>query len=694
MRPWRLAFKLWYGFAAVVLPIITLVFENLTKGSADLLIDPIPTWFHQVAVASVPLASLWLWWVERDLGRRNRFRIAVPVVFGLALGITSFYAVAYLPATPLAIPGILFVGIGLLPLSPLLGFIALNQLRLRWDAEGPLGGGRNLRRALIAAFAVMLVTFVEPLLSWRIVDGIEADGTMGAGEAFWVREVIGEEDFAEAARRGRIRAPYEEFLGSFHRRHSWPERRDALHHAYYRVFDGDWEMVSRGGRSSWDPNRGTKKVGAIQSGLSLESAEWTTRLEAAERVGYGEWTLRWANTAPFEQEARAVVELPPGAVVSRVTLWVNGEPREGVFSAPGKVTRAYQSVAIRQRRDPLLVTWRSPDRVFLQCFPVLPADTMQVRLGISFPTTVDGSVASPAFVRRNFALREETPTVPPVRESRGRMGADLEFDGVLVVSLSARDHGHREAVAELIARHRGAGAVWVTGLGRYSSAAAAAQAVRNHRVSGGTDVVPLLAEALTDIARSGLRLRWIAGSQVHLIADPSTLAGSLGKQRAEVWRLPAVSNRVVEAEPVIAWRQCALVEKGGHLIPFTPARTQFSGYDDAMLAELSPRETDRPSRALGTYQAIMRAWRLQRQSGVSGSEEERLHWGALAAAARLVTPWSGAVVLETDAQYAEQGLKASGKASAQQTGVIPEPAIIGLLASLVVIALVAIRRRR
>jgi hypothetical protein len=95
-------------------------------------------------------------------------------------------------------------------------------------------------------------------------------------------------------------------------------------------------------------------------------------VDADGGVGYMEWTLIFRNDSDRQREARAEVQLPPGGVVSRLTLWVNGEEREAAFAGRGQVREAYQKVAIQQRRDPVLVTTAGRDRVL---DPMLPRAT-------------------------------------------------------------------------------------------------------------------------------------------------------------------------------------------------------------------------------------------------------------------------------------------------------------------------------
>jgi hypothetical protein len=124
-------------------------------------------------------------------------------------------------------------------------------------------------------------------------------------------------------------------------------------------------------------------------------------------LGYMEWTMEFHNKSTSQQEGRAQVVLPPGAVVSRATLWIDGEEREAAFGGRAQVREAYAKV-VRQRRDPLLVTTAGNDRVLVQMFPIPPSGNMKIRLGITIPIVppLQGAMQLqlPAFSERNFDL--------------------------------------------------------------------------------------------------------------------------------------------------------------------------------------------------------------------------------------------------------------------------------------------------
>ena len=138
-------------------------------------------------------------------------------------------------------------------------------------------------------------------------------------------------------------------------------------------------------RERFDPDVGTRNINAQIEGLSLETSRLDASLDSDAALGYLQWTMEFRNQSSRRQEARTQILLPPGSVVSRVTLWVHGEEREAAFAGRAQVTKAYREV-VRARRDPVLVTSCGPDRILAQCFPVEPrGGSMKIRLGITVP---------------------------------------------------------------------------------------------------------------------------------------------------------------------------------------------------------------------------------------------------------------------------------------------------------------------
>ncbi|MGC6427491.1 MAG: hypothetical protein ACON5H_10925, partial [Akkermansiaceae bacterium] len=150
-----------------------------------------------------------------------------------------------------------------------------------------------------------------------------------------------------------------------------------------------------------------------------------------------------------DQEARMQVLLPKNAVVSRLTLWVNGEPQEAAFSSKEKVTEAYRSIAVVERRDPVLVRWVGTDRVMVQCFPVLTTENMKIRIGVTAPLDDEGRLFVPRLIEKNFDVPENLQTTVwlqgdtemslPGLTAKGELGKWREtHGGILARDLMAR----------------------------------------------------------------------------------------------------------------------------------------------------------------------------------------------------------------------------------------------------------------
>lgn len=405
-------------FFGVLLPLGTLAFEFFTGACAGLLFDPIPGLAHLVLIALVPLINLAVWVavLREDL----RWRTWLGWANGFAIGVAAVYALLFLPVTPFAVIGILYLGFGLIPLTPLLTFICALLLRRRLRraggaAMGPLPGLWCGLAVGVAALAVLTL----PMLITKT--GMEMACSDSPAESLrgirWLRD-WGRNDELLRACYGRAGRGGE--LYSWGRRVS-PEAARAVYyrvngHAFNsvpppRLYAGRarWDVVEE--EFTWDGDQAGNAVGGRVRGLSLVSSRQDVLVEPGAALGYMEWTLEFKNDSRLQREARAQIALPPGGVVSRLTLWINDEEREAAFGGRSQVKAAYQAV-VQQRRDPVLVTTCGPDRVLVQCFPVPPGGgRMKVRLGITAPlmlTAADtGYLRWPCFIERNFTIPDQ-----------------------------------------------------------------------------------------------------------------------------------------------------------------------------------------------------------------------------------------------------------------------------------------------
>ncbi len=402
----------------IVMPAITNLVEALLHMCADGFFDPLPTVGHVFAIATVPLANAFSLWA---LHRRDGAHLdAVIFAQAFAVAIAAVYALMFVPITPLAVVAILFFGLGLLPLTPALSLIAslraLLALRKLRSALA-LPARRMAWAGLAAGVGTLMALSLPPTLTRAmLVRAASDDPATSRSGITWLRR-IGQRDLMLRAATGRAHGAFD-LLGAGLDVVA-PIPYDKTREIYYRVTGRPIETeplprlggnpLSFNRRDDWDVNQGGDQVGVVAlRGLSLASSRFDGSVDARAAVAYVEWTFELKNVAPMQREARAELALPPGGVVSRVTLWIDGVEREAVVAGRDATRRAYERV-VRVRRDPILVTTSAPDRILVQCFPVQPnGGVMKARIGITAPLQLanrtSGTLGLPYFTQRNFEV--------------------------------------------------------------------------------------------------------------------------------------------------------------------------------------------------------------------------------------------------------------------------------------------------
>ncbi len=420
----------WLGFFGVLLPAFTIGLEFATGLCAGAFFDPIPSAFHLMLVGLVPAANLLLWlvlnqkWVPKNRGWLGWLH-------GAAVGVALFYSFLFLPLTPVGLVAVLYLGFGLLPLAPVVSLFC--ALRLGWwyrrqDGVTPLvrltGLWRGMALGILALVMVEAPVWMTRMAAHKVAEGLST-GTLEdlSGTASQVRYLrrFGDESLLLRLCYGRTRGAQNMDVVGWVLGVRDIGTEDARK-VYYRVTGRPFNSVPapkvRMGRGrftalddwTWDNDQAGAQVGGRVRNLFLVGSRLDSVVEADAAVGYTEWTLEFRNDSEVQREARAQLLLPKGGVVSRLTLWVNGEEREAAFAGRAEVREAYEKV-VRQRQDPVLVTTVGPDEVLMQCFPVpRQGGVMKVRLGISFPVQLDqagmGRFRWPTFVERNFTIPE------------------------------------------------------------------------------------------------------------------------------------------------------------------------------------------------------------------------------------------------------------------------------------------------
>ncbi|MEK0449836.1 MAG: hypothetical protein RL088_2104 [Verrucomicrobiota bacterium] len=713
------------------------------------MMDPIPTSWHVAAILTVPGSCLWAWW---SLGRRDSAPRALVHLNAFALGVAVAYSIGFLPAMPLAIFGCIFFGFGLLPLSPVLAILPLLSVRAALERGFECGKGARKPPAMwpagVLAFSLLAFGVLHYSLTASLLQTATSEDAAASRRAISALRWMGDERAMLDACYGDV-GRTEMFTG-------WTIDAQKARAVYFRTtgqsFDSKPVPASASnrmfGRGRWnfDPSLGQDRVANQVPDLFLAESRMDVKVDAKAATAYEEWTLVFRNDALNASEARALVELPPGGVVSRLTLWINGEPREAAFGGRAQVRAAYQEVAVAQRRDPVLVTTAGEDRVLMQCFPVPPnGGEMKVRIGITAPLRIpsveSGILDLPRFVEVNFAsaagLKHHIAA-----ESDGplRLGAavgslvlatlddaTIREGGVLSVSRTSAppvvfaDHisdpalAIRQTLASVqterpsrvvfvidgsrpaaVAREKFAKAVGELPDGMLFAVVFAADEVEVHETaganprsrsaasrwldarnfSGGQDNIPGLVRAW-DIAsaEADSAIVWMHASQPEVLSALAPIEQRMERSASNaprVFLVPLASgpNRIAEkldsVRPLRNLRAITLpgwMQSWGGKVPVIALKREVVSASEV------PVDAIRADRHVARLWAHGEVRRLIEES--AGAEAQKL-----AVAGQLVTPVSGAVVLETQAQFDRHGLSPVDPATVP---VVPEPGSAALL---------------
>jgi XrtN system VIT domain protein len=131
----------------------------------------------------------------------------------------------------------------------------------------------------------------------------------------------------------------------------------------------------------------------LWSGDNLKTIHMNTDVQIwpAMHLAYAEKTITVANNAASErwigrqQEAIYIFQLPEGAVVTSLSLWINGREEKSVLTTKGKAEKAYRTIVGVEVRDPSVVHWQEGNRVSVRVFPVEANNQRIFKIGVTIP---------------------------------------------------------------------------------------------------------------------------------------------------------------------------------------------------------------------------------------------------------------------------------------------------------------------
>jgi len=91
---------------------------------------------------------------------------------------------------------------------------------------------------------------------------------------------------------------------------------------------------------------------------------------------------RWRGN---QQEAIYTFHLPEGAVITALSLWIEGKEEKAILTSKAKADSAYKTIVGREMRDPSVVHWQEGNTVSVRVFPVIAGQSRRFKLGITAP---------------------------------------------------------------------------------------------------------------------------------------------------------------------------------------------------------------------------------------------------------------------------------------------------------------------
>ena len=414
----RLTFKDKFNLVAgVILPAIAITIEASTQLCASVFFDPIPTAWHLVLVIIVPLTQLYVWFTIRR-GAPDRLMLA-GFANAVAIGVSLFYSICYLPFVPVGVLTLVIV-VGILLLSPFLSLIASISMRqqLRQIAATTPSKIFALRtKGLLAALgltfaAVGLIELPAILTRYGLQMAASSSAETRTRGIRFLRTYGSKDHLLQSCyHQSRGISMLTGLLSGEN-----PVELTETRKIYYRVTGETFDMSPPPrrivGRSTpqylydFEKDQSKTRIGGKLKGLSLSDSKLEGTIDSDGGLAYLEWALTFQNNSRQPKEARAEIQLPPGGVVTRVTLSDRDNEIEAKFD---NRPRAEEDARVLYAREPALVTTAGRDRILVQGFPIFPfGREKKIRIGITVPLVLESRsqvrLLLPHFEGRNFRI--------------------------------------------------------------------------------------------------------------------------------------------------------------------------------------------------------------------------------------------------------------------------------------------------
>ena len=424
-----MAFSRFLAYAGVILPTLALLFETQFHLCAKYFFDPFPSNSHTLIFCLVPIAGL-LSWLVLGQNVRSQYGLAL-FTNGMAVGIAILYTLMFLPIMPASAAAIVYLGFGLLGLSPFFSLIALWASGQKLEKlHKNMGSYFEPPQVVHAGHLVILATVLAvelPSTVTRVAMGMACqpdsqEQGLSLLRAFGNQEVMLRACYERSGRATDVlgslyevshpadvelmRAIFYKATGRTFNSFPIPESaRSTMNHMGTLKYDG----MDQGADDEFDldPDVAGEVVSGVSRGLSVSKSKMLANVDSDAGVAQINWFLDFKNVSKFDREVRTRIKLPHGAAVNQASLIVNGKEFECDVTLKEEARQIYQA-AVAAKQNPLLVSQCGKDTVLVQCYPVPPGEALQLHLGVVSPVELrkdmKGAMALPQFEERNFQI--------------------------------------------------------------------------------------------------------------------------------------------------------------------------------------------------------------------------------------------------------------------------------------------------
>lgn len=326
---------------------------------------------------------------------------------GIAFLLFAYLALYLLPLYAISVPGLLVFGVSLHTFVPLLFCVAILVLVVRMAKEA-----RRYWIGFATGVGAALIVCIGFVISWdnhvQRINGCFVNA-MSEGEEslpLWVQvaQSVDRDAVTEAILKTGLIYKIPNWNDNFF--WSVPSRnfgeQQQLHDPLVtlaNVFSGS-VLLSREDRIKILESQYNARHQALErlwSGEDLRTEQVSTNVKVwpASHLAYTEKMLTVFNHQSPQRwnrqgEGIYTFHLPEGAVVTSLSLWINGREEKAILTSKEKATTAYRTVVGYERRDPSVVHWQEGATVSVRVFPVMAGESRTFKIGITAPLRREG----------------------------------------------------------------------------------------------------------------------------------------------------------------------------------------------------------------------------------------------------------------------------------------------------------------